>query len=311
MAAGTHPYDLPAGKEYHIFIACSGEDSEKGRWLMEQLESRYPFRCVYHERDFLAGAIVDNMRDFMDKSVKCLLLISQVSLNNFHSTLERTFAISISNETGQNYIIPVLLEEVPLPPVLRHMTYIDWRPHIQEDVVARIREAYFHSGDDNGKPIGYIKCYHDSPYCCGCRLKFENSNLNFEDIDQETKGHASLIFIILFKIIEEMCSDTKEALNSYSGMKCYGLFTMRRMCIGMLIASVVFGVLVVGIYGIYVVANKEVFNGMIIWIPIMVGMLAVPFFYLVFVGAVGKKVRQYLTVLSDFYQGYTQPQRKG
>ncbi|CAG2209733.1 unnamed protein product [Mytilus edulis] len=166
MAAGTHPYDLPAGKEYHIFIACSGEDSEKGRCLMEQLESRYPFRCVYHERDFLAGAIVDNMRDFMDKSVKCLLLISQ---------------------------------------------------------------------------------------------------------------------------IEEMCSDTTEALNSYSGMKCYGLFTMRRMCIGMLIASVVFGVLVVGIYGIYVVAKKEVFNGMIIWIPIMVGMLAVPFFYLVFVGAVGKK----------------------
>ncbi|VDI80372.1 Hypothetical predicted protein [Mytilus galloprovincialis] len=223
MAAGTHPYDLPAGKEYHIFIACSGEDSEKGRWLMEQLESRYPFRCVYHERDFLAGAmIVDNIREFMDKSVKCLLLISQESLDRFHFTLERTFAISISNETGQNYIIPVLLEE-----------------------------------------------------------------------------------------IEEMCSDTKEALNSYSGMKCYGLFTMRRMCIGILIASVVFGVLVVGIYGIYVVAKREVFNGMIIWIPIMVGMLAVPFFYLVFVGAVGKKVRQYLTVLSDFYQGYTQPQRKG
>lgn len=93
---------------------------------------------------------------------------------------------------------------------------------------------------------------------------------------------------ILFQI-EQMCSDTTEALSSYSGMKWYGLFTMRRMCIGMLIASVVFGVLVLGIYGIYVVAKKETFNGLIIWIPIMVGMLAVPFFHLVFVGAVGKK----------------------
>lgn len=97
---------------------------------------------------------------------------------------------------------------------------------------------------------------------------------------------------ILFQI-EKMCSDTTEALNSYSGMKWYGLFTMRRMCIGMLIASVVFGVLVLGIYGIYVVAKKETFNGLIIWIPIMVGMLAVPFFYLVFCGSSwekGKKI---------------------
>ncbi|VDI38450.1 Hypothetical predicted protein, partial [Mytilus galloprovincialis] len=135
MAAGTHPYDLPAGKKYHIFIACSGEDSEKGRWLMEQLESRYPFRCVYHERDFLPGAmIVDNMKEFMDKSVKSLLLISKGFMDSYHCTLERTFAISISNETGKNCIIPVLLEDVPLPPVLRHMTYIDWRPHTQGDV---------------------------------------------------------------------------------------------------------------------------------------------------------------------------------
>lgn len=64
QASGSNPYHLPAGKEYHIFIACSGLDSRKAKWLLEQLEGRYPFRCVYHERDFHPGAmIVDNMRE--------------------------------------------------------------------------------------------------------------------------------------------------------------------------------------------------------------------------------------------------------
>ncbi|CAG2204383.1 unnamed protein product [Mytilus edulis] len=111
---GNNPYVLPEGKEYHIFIACSGEDSEKGRWLMEQLESRYPFRCVYHERDFQPGVmIVENMRDCIDKSIKFLLLISNGFNRSYHCRLEETFAISVSNETGHNCIIPVLLEDVP------------------------------------------------------------------------------------------------------------------------------------------------------------------------------------------------------
>ncbi|CAG2241002.1 unnamed protein product [Mytilus edulis] len=130
---GPTPYDLPEGKEYHIFIACSGEDSDTGKWLLEQLESRYPMRCVYHERDFQPGVmIVDNMRDYIDKSVKSLLLISNGFIQSYHCKLEETFAISLSNETGQNLIIPVLLEDVPLPNVLRHMTYVDARPNAQE-----------------------------------------------------------------------------------------------------------------------------------------------------------------------------------
>lgn len=145
QGTGPNPYELPAGKEYHIFIACCGLDSRKGKWLMEQLESRYPFRCVYHERDFRPGAmIVDNMREYMDKSVKVLLLLSNGFFQSYYCKLEETFAISLSDEAGQNCIIPVLLEDVPLPPVLRHMTYIDAR--LPGDVVAQIREAYCRTG---------------------------------------------------------------------------------------------------------------------------------------------------------------------
>lgn len=145
QASGPNPYHLPAGKEYHIFIACSGLDSGKGKWLLEQLEGRYPLRCVYHERDFHPGAmIVDNMREYIDKSVKVLLLISNGFLQSYHCKLEETFAMSLSNESGKNCIIPVLLEDVELPPVLRHMTYID--ATIDGDIVAQIREAYCKTG---------------------------------------------------------------------------------------------------------------------------------------------------------------------
>jgi hypothetical protein len=55
-----------------------------------------------------------------------------------------TFAMSLSNESGKNCIIPVLLEDVELPPVLRHMTYID--ATTDGDIVAQIREAYCRTG---------------------------------------------------------------------------------------------------------------------------------------------------------------------
>lgn len=141
MNTGPDPYDLPEGKEYHMFIACSTEDSEKGRWLMKQLESRYPFPCVYHERDFQPGVtIVENMRSFFDKSVIILVLISNAFTGGLHPTLDQAFLVP--NEKEKKCIIPVFIEDVILPHVLSQMTYIDWRLNVQTDVVANIRKEY-------------------------------------------------------------------------------------------------------------------------------------------------------------------------
>jgi hypothetical protein len=52
------------------------------------------------------------MREYIDKSVKVLLLISNGFLQSYHCKLEETFAMSLSNESGKNCIIPVLLEDV-------------------------------------------------------------------------------------------------------------------------------------------------------------------------------------------------------
>ena len=267
QASGSNPYHLPAGKEYHILIACSGLDSRKAKWLLEQLEGRYPFRCVYHERDFHPGAmIVDNMREYIDKSVKVLLLISNGFLQSYHCKLEETFAMSLSNESGKNCIIPVLLEDVELPPVLRHMTYID--ATTDGDIVAQIREAYCRTatdvsllpnlatigGDDNGKRLGVIKGH---PRCGGCKWMFNDFDINCIASDDETKGH-----------MDEMCIDIMDTLNSSRGMRCYGLFTPYEQLLGLFLLLLLYTIVCCS-YISTVVTEKDYDYGSAIITPLI------------------------------------------
>lgn len=87
-----------------------------------------------------------------------------------------------------------------------------------------------------------------------------------------------------------MCFDTTQTLNSKSVMMCYVFFTLRRELIGMFLFSVIYCIVVFGIYGIYVAANEKKFDVSVIWTPIWAGILATFFVYFFLMGCIGSWV---------------------
>lgn len=68
---------LPPGKKYHLFISCSSQDMEEVNKICRDLENRFFFICMQHDRDFVIGKRLDeNIQSEMAKSVKVLILMS-------------------------------------------------------------------------------------------------------------------------------------------------------------------------------------------------------------------------------------------
>ncbi|XP_048767296.1 uncharacterized protein LOC125674231 isoform X2 [Ostrea edulis] len=140
---------LPPGKKYHVFISCSSSDIEETNKICEELEKRFFLRCMQFDRDFVPGKLLDdNIHAEMTKSVKVLICLSPTYVTSSWCMNEAYEAIQLSYSEGEKMkIIPVLLrptEDVELPSVLKRYRYIDAQK--EDDVPAKIMEAYYHSG---------------------------------------------------------------------------------------------------------------------------------------------------------------------
>ncbi|XP_048770342.2 uncharacterized protein LOC125676531 [Ostrea edulis] len=140
---------LPPGKKYHVFISCSSSDIEEANKICEELEKRFFLRCMQFDRDFVPGKLLhDNIHAEMTKSVKVLMCLSPAYITSSWCMDEAHEAIQLSYSEGEKMkIIPVLLrptEDVELPPFLKRYRYIN--AHKEDDVPAKIMEAYYHSG---------------------------------------------------------------------------------------------------------------------------------------------------------------------
>lgn len=141
---------LPSGKKYHIFISCSSQDMEEVNKICKDLEKRFFFICMQHDRDFVIGKrLDDNIQSEMAKSVKVLILISPTYITSPWCMSEADEAVRLSySEREKLKIIPVMLrppdDGLELPPFLKKYRYIDSQK--EEDIPAKIFEAYYHSG---------------------------------------------------------------------------------------------------------------------------------------------------------------------
>lgn len=141
---------LPPGKKYHLFISCSSQDMEEVNKICRDLENRFFFICMQHDRDFVIGKRLDeNIQSEMAKSVKLLILMSPEYITSPWCMSEADEAVQLSySEREKLKIIPVMLRHpydgLELPPFLKRYRYIDSQK--EEDIPAKIFEAYYHSG---------------------------------------------------------------------------------------------------------------------------------------------------------------------
>lgn len=140
---------LPPGKKYHIFISCSSQDMEEVNKICKDLEDRFFFICMQHDRDFVIGKRLDeNIQSEMAKSVKVLILMSPAYITSPWCMSEADEAVRLSySEREKLKIIPVMLrppdDGLELPAFLKKYRYIDSQK--DEDIPAKIFEAYYHS----------------------------------------------------------------------------------------------------------------------------------------------------------------------
>lgn len=139
---------LPPGKEYHLFMSYSSEDSDDANTLRQHLEERFHLKCLYYERDFQIGKNIDeSITEGLRKSVKALLLLSPFYIQSHWCVTEAREACKLSFADMENHnVIPVLLRQLhkELPPFLNSYVYIDAQREM--DVAGKINKAFNQPG---------------------------------------------------------------------------------------------------------------------------------------------------------------------
>ncbi|XP_078671090.1 uncharacterized protein LOC144911149 [Branchiostoma floridae x Branchiostoma belcheri] len=128
-------------RKYDAFVSYSSHDSDRViRSLVPHLDSLQVKSCIA-ERDFIAGIpIAENIVASIEQSRQVILVISRNFLKSDWCKYELQMAEYKHFTTGEKYVIPILLEEIPvqmMPKSLRYLlatkTYLEWKDGEKEE----------------------------------------------------------------------------------------------------------------------------------------------------------------------------------
>lgn len=137
-------YELPPGKDYHLCIANSDEDSLQASAICRELESRFLLKCMLPcQHGGSSFSITSQIGDKMSKIANVLVLLSPAFLK-----LELDYIVLMIHDSNFNSkVIPVILRDIDagfdLPLLLRHYVCIDVQK--EKDCCAKIIEAIYHT----------------------------------------------------------------------------------------------------------------------------------------------------------------------
>ena len=116
-----HPFDRiddsNPSKIYDAFVSYSGDDCS---WVLNTLQERLenhdpPYKLCIHDRDFLAGAsIQDNILNSVNQSKRMLMVLSQNFIKSEWCLLEFRAAHQKVLEDRMNYLIIILFDDVDM-----------------------------------------------------------------------------------------------------------------------------------------------------------------------------------------------------
>ena len=145
--------------KYDLFIGYSSSKCELARKVMQDLERRFNIKCCFADRDFVPGAeIVENITQFMGSSNKVLLLICNEFIKSGWCWYEQQEAFRKYIDEKRNCLIPVLLENVEVPTLLRNLTYIEY--YNEADPIAKIHQAFLCKYESDSHSAGLRLAYN-------------------------------------------------------------------------------------------------------------------------------------------------------
>jgi TIR domain len=97
----------------HIFISYAPEDRVIVDWLVRKLTAE-GYRIWCEQLDFVVGEKFPvDIHNAIQKQIFCMVaLYSKTSLSNADIVLQRTLAIGLKKEQGENFLIPLLINDI-------------------------------------------------------------------------------------------------------------------------------------------------------------------------------------------------------
>ncbi|XP_076083675.1 uncharacterized protein LOC143054541 [Mytilus galloprovincialis] len=123
---GRRPFPLPDGKTYHVFIsyATMEPDRQIAHALFAKL-SESNFTCCLHEIEFQAGHLIeDNIKTYMKKSLKTIVLLSENFKNSYWCHIEMTEIVQLHMDNKGFPPIVLKLDSCEVPEALKPYTYM-------------------------------------------------------------------------------------------------------------------------------------------------------------------------------------------
>lgn len=124
----------------HAFICHASEDKPTARKLASDL-NRYGVRVWLDERELRVGeSLRERIEAALEKSHHVIILISRASLKKEWVKKELSAAIALEIERKKEVIVPVLLDKVSVPLLIRDKLYADLE-NSYKDGLAKIIES--------------------------------------------------------------------------------------------------------------------------------------------------------------------------
>ena len=139
-----HIYFILVDFEYDVFLSFAENDLENVEKIYKKLENDYKYRVVWHHRDFTVGVPSEqNMEEFIQKSRKIVIAITQAFLQSNHCKNEYAIAYSRLDDNKENCIVIILFSSCSIPKEVKFLKSLYFKhSHFMEDLIDNLGKEF-------------------------------------------------------------------------------------------------------------------------------------------------------------------------
>ena len=128
--------------EYDVFLSFAERDLENVEKIYKALENDYNYRVVWHHRDFTIGVPSEqNMEEFIQKSRKVVIILTQAFLESDNCKNEYAIAYSRLADNKENCMVMVSFSPCSTPKEVKFLKQLNFKhSHFMEDLIDTLGE---------------------------------------------------------------------------------------------------------------------------------------------------------------------------
>ena len=130
--------------EYDVFLSFANRDLENVEKIYKKLENDYKYQVVWHHRDFTVGVpSAQNMEEFIQKSRKIVIALTDAFLQSDHCKNELAIAYSRLDDNKENCIVIILFSSCVIPKEVKFLKHLYFKHnHVMEYLIDNLGKQF-------------------------------------------------------------------------------------------------------------------------------------------------------------------------